>query len=370
MKGELGEAAHVGSPFAAEQRAAGAATDLRFGVMVPEHYGDAEGEYRALVSAAGLIDLSFRGLIEVSGSERLRWLNGQVTNDVSKLADGEARLAAVLEVKGHVLSDLLVYGRSETVWLELNRDRALPVREALDRRLVADDVGLRDISAEVARLTVAGPSAGRVVAEALDPALASLPAWQHRPLPFERGAAVVLATPRLGAVGYDITVPHPAGPSLWRRFAEVGGRHGLRPVGMRALEWRRVEAGWAWYGVDLDESHLLLESLPDAYVSFTKGCYLGQEVVIRIRHQGHVNRRLVGVRLAGDLVPPPGTPLEAGGKSAGTVTSAVRSPALGRGIALAYLRREHWEPGTRVLVRVGAIEAEAEVTALPFVPEG
>jgi folate-binding protein YgfZ len=364
LTGELGEAAREDSPLAAAQRAAGGVHEVHFGVMVPEHFGDARGEYGAVRQAAGLVDLSFRGLLELTGSERLRWLNGQVTNAVASLAPGQGRLAAVLEVKGHVLADVAVFCREDSVWLDLPRDRALPVQEVLDRRIVADDVSIQNLTPQVARLLLAGPAAPEIVGDVAGAEVTRLAAWHHRPLRIADVDATIAAAPWLGRPGYAVTVPADAAEQVWDAIIHAGGPRGLRPAGMRALEWLRIEAGWPWYGVDLDDTNLLMEALSADYVSFTKGCYVGQEVVIRIEHQGHVNRKLVGLRLR-DVVPAAGAEVRAGDRAVGRVTSAVQSPALGP-IALAYVRREHLAPGTRLTVAADPRPIEAEVTPLPF----
>ncbi len=366
LSGELGEPMREESPFAARQRAAGAVHGVHFGVMLPEHFGDAGGEYEAVRTAAGLIDLSFRGLLQLEGGERLRWLNGQVTNEVLSLAPGDGRRAAVLDVKGRVLADVFVQVRPDSVWMDLPRDRARPIQEALDRRIVADDVTVRNVTAEVARLMLAGPAAPEILAALADPGAARLPAWSHRAVRLVDTEATVAASRWLEHPGFDISVPVAAAERLWESLLEAGRPRGLRPVGMRAVEWLRVEAGWPWYGVDLDGTNLLMEALTPDYVSFTKGCYVGQEVVIRIEHQGHVNRKLVGLALSEDVLPPAGTEVRAGDRPVGRITTAVRPPSRERPLALAYVRREHLAPGTRLLVAAGPRPIQAEVTPLPL----
>jgi folate-binding protein YgfZ len=136
---------------------------------------------------------------------------------------------------------------------------------------------------------------------------------------------------------------------------------------MAALNVLRVEAGWPWYGVDLDDGNLLMESLTRDHVSFTKGCYIGQEVVIRVEHQGHVNKRLSGLLVSGEAVPPAGASIQSGDRKIGTVTSAVRSPRLGGVVTLGYVRRECWEPGTKLHTAFADQWLEAEVVQLPFI---
>jgi aminomethyltransferase len=305
-------------------------------------------------------------VLEVSGGERTRWLNGQLTNDATSLRPGEGCLAAVLDPKGHLLTDLVAYAAEECFWLDLPRDRAMAVHQVLGRRIIADDVALHNRTAQVARLMLVGPAAAEILAAAGAAEAPGLARWQHRRTRVSEIPATVAATGWLGSGGFAVSVALDVAEPVWDALLAAGGPRGLRPVGMRALEWLRVEAGWPWYGVDADESCLLMEALTRDYVSFTKGCYTGQEVVTRIEHQGHVNRKLTGLLVAGPAVPPAGTPLFAGDRRVGSITSAVASPSLGRVIALGYVRREQLAPGSRLRASTEPDPVEVEVTALPF----
>ena len=355
------------SPFRAQLQAAGATIIERFGVEMAEHFGDPMGEYEAARRAAGLVDLSFRSLLEVTGGDRVRWLNGQITNDVKTLQADQGMLAAALDAKGHLLADLAVYGLPESIWVDLNRDRVETVATSFDRYIIADDVVVSTIEDRVAHLMVVGPRATGLVARVAGHEAAALSPWQHRQTQIDGVSARVIASRWLAMPGYDVLVPAERAGEAWAAFTRAGGPDGLRPVGLAALERLRVEAGWPWYGVDFDESHLLMEALTRDHVSFTKGCYIGQEVVIRIEHQGHVNKRLCGLLLSGEAVPPAGSTLCLGGRKVGTVTSATFSPDLRRAIALGYVRHECWEPGTKLDLVSGDNSAQAEVTGLPII---
>jgi folate-binding protein YgfZ len=354
------------SPFAEQERAAGATVAERFGVVLPDRYGDPAAEYRVAREAAGLVDLSFRGLLEVTGGERLRWLNGQVTQDVKALRPGEGRLAAALDAKGHILADLAVYGLEDRVWLNVPRERLDTLRTAFDRHIIADDVQVRDASRDVASLMLLGPRAAAIVAAACGDAAAGLAPWQHTEAELAGVPTRVVATRWLRIPGFDLVVPGAAASAAWGSILDAGRAEGLLPVGMAALEVLRVEAAWPWFGVDFDESHLLMEALTTEHVSFTKGCYIGQEVVTRVEHQGHLNRRLCGLLVAGDRVPPLGAAIQSGDRTVGRVTSAVHSPAIARSIALGHVRRECWAPGTRLTIATGASALDAEIALLPF----
>jgi folate-binding protein YgfZ len=358
------------SPFRKQARAAGAVFAERFGVELPEHFGEPHAEYEAVRRAAGLVDMSFRGLVTLTGADRLRWLNGQITNDVKSLKAGEGILAAVLNVKGHILADLAVYGLSDSVWIDLNRDRAQTVRDTFDRYIVADDVVAENGSDRLARLMLVGPEAGRVMGEGTGGAVGDLPAWHHVEARLDDLEVRIMATRRLGLPGYDLIAPADAAGRLWESLMNLGRPRGLRPVGMAALNLLRVEAAWPWYGVDFDESNLLMEALTPDHVSLTKGCYLGQEVVIRVEHQGHLNKKLMGLLVSADIVPSAKADILSGERKVGTVTSATLSPVLKRVVALGYIRRECWDPGTKLRIASGEQWLDAEVSSLPFLTTG
>jgi folate-binding protein YgfZ len=359
----------IQSPFAEQEKALGAVFAERFGVELPERFGDPSVEYRAVRQAVGLADGSFRGLIEMRGGDRLRWLNGQVTNDVKTLKAGEGKLAAVLNVKGHILADLAVYGLPDSVWVDVQRDRAQLVRDTFERYIIADDVAAEDASERYARLMLVGREAAPFMAEVAGSGAAALAPWHHAEAWLGSLQLRIIASRWLAMPGYDVIVLADEAGRAWQALRYLGQSRGLLPVGMAALDLLRVEAGWPWCGVDFDDTNLLMESLTQDHVSFAKGCYIGQEVVIRVEHQGHVNKRLCGLRVSGEVVPPRGATILSADRKVGTVTSAVRSPALSQVIALGYVRREVWNPGTKLRVVSAADAADAEVTPLPFIPQ-
>lgn len=357
------------SPFREQEQTAGATFAEWFGVELPEHFGDPGVEYEAAREGVGLLDMSFRGVIELTGRDRLRWLNGQVTNDAKDLKPGEGKLAAVLNVKGHILADLAVYGLSDAVWIDLNRDRAQIVRETFDRYIVADDVVAEDASDRYAHLMVVGREARRFMAEVVGEGAADLPVWHHAEARLGDLQARVIATRWLGMPGFDVVVPADAAGRLWEALVRFGSDR-VHPVGMSPLNCLRVEAGWPWYGVDFDDSNLLMESLTPDHVSFTKGCYIGQEVVVRVEHQGHLNKKLTGLLVLGEIVPSVKADILSGERKVGTVTSATFSPPLKRVIAFGYIRRECWDPGTKLRIVSGEQSLDAEVASLPLLTTG
>jgi folate-binding protein YgfZ len=360
----------IASLFAEQEKRAGAVFAERFGVELPEHFGDPATEYAAVREAVGLVNASFRGLIEVTGGDRLRWLNGQVTGDVKDLKAGEGKLAAVLDVKGHLLADAAVYGLPDSLWIDVQRDRAQPVRDTFDRYIIADDVMVENASGGHAHLMLVGQDARALMSEVVEPRVADLAPWHHAEAWLGTLQLRVIASRWLAMPGYDVIVPADEAGRAWEALVYLGQSRGLLPVGMATLDLLRVEAGWPWFGVDFDDTNLLMESLTRDHVSFTKGCYIGQEVVIRVEHQGHVNKKLCGLRVSGQVVPAGGASILSGDRKVGTVTSAVRSPALKSVIALGTVRREVWDPGTTLRIASGDHFLGAEVSPLPFLSAG
>lgn len=332
------------------------------GWFVPARYGDAAAEHEAVRERAGVIDRSERGKIEATGKDRAAFLHGLVSNDVKGLAPGQGSETTLLDVHGKLTALLAVHCLEDRLVLESDRGLAEPMLVAIDRYLFAERVELEDVSGASGILTVAGPLARKAVEAALGRALPDLGRWQHVTIPWEGFELRVVRTEETGEKGYDIWLPTAGLGPLWDRLRDAGAQ----PVGREAWDVLRVEAGGVRYGVDVDASTLLLEApLPEAY-SLNKGCYLGQEAVARITYRGHVNRKIVGFRFADARVPPAGASVVVEGREVGRITSAVVSPALRVALAIGFLRREHWEPGTRVEVRGGEEPLAAEVAALPF----
>jgi folate-binding protein YgfZ len=308
-----------------------------------------------------------RGLISVRGRDRVRWLNGMISADVTTLEPGLAAsgcYALLLTPKGSIIADLHVLCGEQELRLELEAAATPGVIARLERYVVADDVVLEDVSGEQLRLAVEGPQAIRLLAAAGCPAAGSLrpDAW---------------LSARLGGVAVDVAAWGTSGESAFQLFAARGDANALRAAlreaatgldlveaGSEVLELLRIEAGVPRLGAELDEDVLPAEAgLTERAVSFSKGCYTGQEIVARIESRGQVNHLLVGLRFAaGASLPHPGSKLFDGDREIGEVTSAALSPRAGA-IGLGYVRRPLDAVGTVLAVAGG----RARVASLPFV---
>ena len=334
----------------------------RGGWRLPARFGDDAAEYGTVRSAAGWLDLADRTLLSVSGPDSGEWLQGMLSNDVKALGEGEGIAAAVLNIQGKILADVRVFRTGDAFLVDLDEPLAAGVLEHLDRYLIADEVEIADLSPGLAMLSIQGPRAEAALSGLLD--AGSLPAGElcHGEVECAGIRLRVVRATHTGETGFDLVAPRDALPAL----AALPAARNIPWIGLEARETLRIEAGIPRYGVDMDADTLLLETCLDDSVSFTKGCYLGQETVERIHSRGHVNRKLVGLEVRSGTVPDPGDPLIGEDRSIGRVTSVAASPRLRCPIALGYVHRDYTEPGSAVTIGHGDEKIPAVVHSLPF----
>lgn len=323
---------------------------------------DLTAEYRAAREGAALFDRSALGKVSVTGRDRLAFLQGMLTNDVKGLQPGQGAPAAFLDAHGKVTVLLVVYATADQVLIELPASLTEKTLQTIDRYLISEKAYFESVDEGFAILSVQGPAA-RGLLESLAGGALELAPYAHAEVTIAGAPVRVINRAEGPAPGFHCWVP--AGHAAAVRSSLESA--GAVPAGDDTLAVLRIEAGQPWYPQDVDDSVILPETRLDALVSYTKGCYIGQETVARVKYRGHVNRALSGLVIEGERVPGEGAQVTVDGKEVGRVTSAVRSIALGRPIALGYVRREHFEPGTAVTVVDGAGEQPAHVAALPFV---
>lgn len=290
--------------------------------------------YRALREGAAWMDLSARGRIAATGEDRLRLLHAMTTNHVQQLVPGQGCYAFFLNAQGRILADVIILCREDRVLLDVEPEVKDKVLQHLDKFIIADDVTLEDVTGSTAEIAIEGPEA----AEALRALGAPLPEAEYASMDWE-GRLVVKAT-STGAPGYRV-IGAPLEPALPGATAED------------ALAVR-LEHGLPRYGDDITEAHLVQETGLLHAVHWSKGCYLGQEIVERVRSRGQVKWTLVPLRIGGGQVPKRGTKVMAGEKEAGEITSAVISPGEGGIRALGYVRAEALRSGTALALAGGA----------------
>jgi aminomethyltransferase len=330
-------------------------------------------DYTALRHGCGLADRSSMGRLAMTGADRQRFLNAQVTCDIKGLEPGEGAYGFFTNHQGKILADVVVLVLEDRLWLELPPGRADEIAAHLRKYIIVDRVEVEPLDS--VPLTLLGPGAAAVL-RTLTPELPESP-WSH--LPAEGlGEGVVLARrDGLGVPAWTLWTPDALAPEVSGRLlaAASGEKYPPRPVSAAALETVRAEAGIPLYGQDFGgaagDNFPQESGLEEQAVSYTKGCYLGQEVVARIHFRGGVHKGLCGLLFpAGEPAPPLGAKLRLEEKEVGKLTTVVESPALGRPIGLAVLNKKAAEPGTALEVVPEGGEGSggrAEVTPLPFV---
>jgi folate-binding protein YgfZ len=321
--------------------------------------------YQAARQRAASIDRSSRGRIVVSGRDRASYLQGLLTNDIAALTAGMGCYAAYLTAQGRMISDLWVYELGDVILLNLpSVETKNTVLAKLEQFIFSEDVQLGDVTDAFAQLAVVGPAAASVVGSLLaeDPTrLAAL--GEHGCMRGEiaGSAAIITRITDTGEPGFDVYVEAARSAALVDGLAAAG----LTQLDADTAEVLRVEAGIPMFHRDMDEETIPLEAgIESRAINMNKGCYVGQEVIIRVLHRGHgrVAKKLAGLTIDGDAVPAPDAVIMSGNQEIGRITSAVRSETTNRPIALGYLQRDFLEPGTAVTVN----GANAVVAALPF----
>ncbi len=343
-------------------RSLGATFQEARGWELPARYQDPIREHRAVRETVGIIDLSYRVMYQVTGTERTRFLNGMLTNDISKLEDGHGCYACLLTPQGKIVADLQVYALRDSYFMELDSRWKEHVLNYLNKYIIADDVAFEELE-HSSLLALQGPDATTLLQRVLSGAV--LPEGELRcaDVTLDDEHCRVIRHSITGEEGYTLVVPAATTAHAWKVLQEAGAT----PVGMAALNTLRLEAGIPWFGIDFDEGNFPQEAgIEDRAVSFTKGCYVGQEFVVRIAHRGHVNRRTSGLIMAREPVPNPGDRVLREEQEVGRITSAAFSPTLGKIIGMGMLRRESQDPGTTVHIESNGKSIPAEVSALPF----
>ncbi|MFH1108226.1 MAG: glycine cleavage T C-terminal barrel domain-containing protein [Planctomycetota bacterium] len=367
-----------------------------------------ETECQALDAGPAFVDRSYRALLEVTGADRATWLHNLTTNQVKNLGRGEGNYAFALNIQGRILFDLNLLVRADSIWLDLDRRFLETAKKHFAKYTITEDVAVADRSEEFVRFGLVGAKAATLLGELGAPNAAAMAQLNHVTIDLSiadqsrdregadkqnrncQGAVFAAATSNrsmpvavlmvrhdfCGPFAVELFVPAEEAVDLWRTHVNSGK---AVPVGDEVVQVRRIEAGIPWPGHEITDEYLPAETRQlDRAVSFQKGCYLGQEVVERMRSRHVVARWLVGLRLEGPPVPPlksqifTPSPSEGEGrgedpKPTGQVTSACHSPTLGCPIALAYVRTPHATPGTQLtMTSEGESAICATVVDLPF----
>jgi tRNA-modifying protein YgfZ len=318
--------------------------------------------YRTIREGAALVEDESRARIAVSGKDRGSYLHGLLTNDIQALTPGTGCYAAWLTPQGRMMTDMHVLEAGDMMLLDVPASVRELVVQRLDQFLFSEDVQLGDVSGALRSVSMHGPRAAEVIERTVALSPGDWPQYRNARADFSGTAVVVARIDQLGVPGFTMYVDAGSQTDLVAALERAGATR----VGDGAFDAARVEAGYPLFGIDMDDDIIPLEAgIEPRAISLTKGCYVGQEVIIRVLHRGggRVARRLVGLHLHDAPAPARAARIHAGGRDVGFVTSAAQSPRLGT-IALAYVHRDFVAPGTKV--EVGDARTGATVSTLPF----
>jgi folate-binding protein YgfZ len=333
------------------------------GAETAASFSDPQVEFEALRNACGVYDLGFRGRISLTGGDRARWMNGMVTNNVRDLPSGRGVYAFLLNPQGRILGDMLVYNQGEMLTVETDRSQLEKIIATFDHFIIMDDVEVKNISESWTALGLAGPRSRAV----LNGAGIEVPELE----PLETHTARCSCD--CGCLNCTVVRGEAASPESYDVWLAPNDVHatlqalvaaGATPVGSEALEMQRIVAGIPLYGTDIRERDLPQETEQMRALNFNKGCYVGQEIVERIRSRGNVHRKFTGFSMEGPAAIAAGDKISSGDKEVGEITSVavLRGRAAERTLALGYIRREVGTPGREVMIG----EVKATVAQLPL----
>jgi folate-binding protein YgfZ len=327
------------------------------GVEMALSFGDFAAELAALRAACGVFALAWRSRINVTGKDRVRWLHNMVTNNVRDLPVNQGNYNFVLNAQGRIVGDMYIYNRGETLVLDTDTSQVEALTNAMKRFIIMDKVEFTNVGGDSVAIGVCGPKVETILAGAGINASGMQP-LEVRDVGVESIAAALIRGPEQKPGWFELWVDPNEAQVLWNLLVKAGAK----PVGAEALEMWRVVRGIPSYGQDIRDRDLPQETEQPQALNFTKGCYIGQEIVERIRSRGQVHRKFTGFAF-GDSVPAPGK-YDFEGRSLAEVTSIARVPTAEgpRNIGLGYVRRE----AVAAEPKIALDGIEATVVDLPF----
>lgn len=343
-------------------------------------FGEPQAEYAAIRKGCALLDLPQRGILQVTGNDRIDFLNRFLTNELigkdskKPLTAGSGVYAFLLNNKGRIVADVNVLERGDRTLLETDARSVPNLREVLETHRFSEKVKFEGLVEKNHQIALHGPKAADILRQ-IAPGLGDLPPLASTPAKIDAAEALIWRDDPCGAPGYYIIVPTEAAGKLWMKIlaefssGEIGKRP-VRPAGWAMFNTTRIEAGRAMFGIDFDDSVLPAETgqLHRA-VSFTKGCYLGQEIVARMHARGQVARQIVGIKMQADALPLAGAPImDEEQNQVGGITSSTISPVLSNAaIGLAMVKTAFAKPGTTLRIAAEGALRPGIVVELPFV---
>lgn len=317
---------------------------------IPKIFTTTKEEYDAASSGLAVYDMSYRGKLRLGGKECFKFMQGMLSNDVMKLEDGKGTHATLLNVKGRMITDMYIYRDGQYAFVDMEQGLNEKVSELFLKYRLSYKATIDDVTDKYVQLCFIGPESTQYLNRIFGEDLSNLGELLFIKRELEGVEVFVVKVKRTELSSFDLYVPADSEALITSHFLKP--LDGISPqfIGFDTYEILRVEAGIPTYGVDMDEKTIPIEAgLWDA-LNFEKGCYIGQEVIARIKWRGHVNRHLVGFELDGEIKPRSGDKIYKDGKEIGYVTSSVFSHRINKYIALGYIRREYKEHGNQVSI--------------------
>ncbi|MBI3999014.1 MAG: aminomethyl transferase family protein [Candidatus Omnitrophica bacterium] len=313
-----------------------------------------------------LFDHPNRGMIEVRGKDRVQFLHNVLSNDIKSLSPGKGIAACLLNAQAELIAIMNVLCFKEFLWLALDYSLKNRLFQALQKLIVMEQVDLKDKSDETKLISIHGPKANGLLQNILNSKSVPQAMLSHVSVTIEGVPSTLVRINMTGDTGFGFLAPKEHGLVLRKIIQQKGSAFGLTEIQAQTLETLRIERGILRYGIDYDESHIPLEAGLNHTVSFTKGCFPGQEILARLDSRGGVAKKLIGLELKGESIPKKGDSIIKDSNAVGHITSAAFSPILKRTVAIGYLPKECWIPGSPVIVETGGVQIPARVATLPF----
>ena len=336
--------------------------------QTPDYYTQPDNEIIHTRQSSGITDLSGRGKLTISGKDHLKLLQGMLTNDMVKLEAGSGNHAIALNVKGRMLADIRAFKFEDFMLFDTEPDLQSALAEHLNKFKLSYRAEIKDSTLDYNHFHICGPGSGELLNEVFGLDTKKLKEYDSKTVEFNNTELFILKINRTGETGFDLIAETEPGSAVFRELLMRGEAAGLKPFGRTAFNSMRIEAGIPIHGIDMDENTIPIEAgLWDA-LDFEKGCYIGQEVIARIKWRGRVNWHLVGLEIAENPIITVGSKIFNDNKEIGRITSTTFSKTLGKTVALGYIRREFREQGQSVLINSGENSyLNATVCELPFI---
>lgn len=328
------------------------------------HYSDPISEHLAVRNDVGIADISHHGVLCLTGEDRAKFLHRLISNDVETLSVGEGNYATLLTHRGKIIADINVYNLDDSIYISTAPEIVETLFSELDKYIIADDVELMRLK-DIGIIAVSGPNSPELLHSIFNiDNIANLPEYYSKICELNQQRVICVRSDIYGEIGYRLFTTSETLGELWKKL--ITHKPDVKPIGWEAQESLRIEAGIPRYGTELTDSIIPLEAELEHAIDFEKGCYIGQEIVARMKYRGHPNRLLRGIELHSDHAVQQNSKIFDSEKEVGWVTSSVFSPSLGIPIALGYIRMALTEPGSRIQIEVSDGRINGRVVGLPF----